>query len=402
MQGNAFADGGFEGSSALGGLVGWNIGSIDFSFATMNITAYTTTQIGGLVGLNWQTGTTTGTGAITNSWAGGSITAGNKSTLLFQAGDVGGVVGEADGGPISNVYSTTNITVTADYYLGPGTVGGLTNNEGNAYFQDVGGLIGTFGYSSYTNVGTTLTNAYYNGTMKVIGAVDGIGGAIGGGFGGGGITNVTTGGTIIGTTGPVTNLKPEEPSQLTPDPVTCNGCSTTMTVYQDGALIAGTPPTSPSNPSGGTTPSNPSGGTTPSNPSDGTTPSNPSDGTTTSSSPPSGGTTAPSSPSDGTTATSPSNPSEGNPSETTAFQLQEPATAQTAQQQGGTVQQPAALGQSAVQQAGSIGSSIVGNVANIDMMRGVDHSRRAPPAGSRSIPRRRLSTRACPSRLSRS
>lgn len=205
VLGNAFADGGYEGSWALGGLVGWNIGTVDHSFANMTIKADTTTDIGGLVGLNYQTGTTTGTANITNSSSGGSITAENKSTLLFQDGNIGGLVGDNQGGALTNVSSTTNITVTAAYHLGPGTSGGLTNNEGNAFFSNVGGLVGNNDQSFYTNNSGTLANASYSGNINVKGYVDSVGGAVGVNGSGAVVTGVTTSGTITATNGPDLN-----------------------------------------------------------------------------------------------------------------------------------------------------------------------------------------------------
>lgn len=244
VQGFAFADGGFEGSWGVGGLVGWNIGTIDNSFANMRIIANTTTDIGGLVGLNYQTGTTVGTANITNSSSAGSITAENKSTLLFEDGSIGGLIGDNQGGAVSNVSSTTNIAVTAAYYLGPGTSGGLTNNEGNAYFNYVGGLIGTNEGSLYTNNSGSLTNGTYNGAITVKGFVDDVGGAVGNNFGGT-ISNIQTGGTIIGISGSPGTGTPGDLGTITSgtigNPGDCIGnCGSTMTVFLNGALLGGT------------------------------------------------------------------------------------------------------------------------------------------------------------------
>src|SRR5262249_9687041 len=111
VPGFAFASGGWTASNDIGGLVGWNIGAIDHSFANVNITANTSTEIGGLVGLNYST--TPDNANVSNSRSDGSITSEWFAMMGAQLGNIGGLVGDNQGGALNNVSSTTTITVTA-------------------------------------------------------------------------------------------------------------------------------------------------------------------------------------------------------------------------------------------------------------------------------------------------
>jgi filamentous hemagglutinin family protein len=141
----------------IGGLVGWNQGSIinSASSGTVNGNSY----IGGLVGINYG-------GAITNSYSTGTV----EGTGNY----VGGLVGE-NYGTITNSYSTG--TVNGDSYVG-GLAGyneGSISNSystgtviGNSY---IGGLVG----ANYEDVSSgVISNSYSTGT------VEGTGGHIGG------------------------------------------------------------------------------------------------------------------------------------------------------------------------------------------------------------------------------
>jgi filamentous hemagglutinin family protein len=123
-SGNVTASG-----SGFGGLMGWCVSScqIDQSYATGNVSniGATAVRAGGLVGNN--------SGRISNSYATGSVSAGAVATHS----DAGGLVGFLDTGwnsTIINSYSSGTVAGTAAY---------------------VGGLIGDA-------VGGTITNSYWN------------------------------------------------------------------------------------------------------------------------------------------------------------------------------------------------------------------------------------------------
>jgi filamentous hemagglutinin family protein len=185
VPGFAFADGGWTSTRNIGGLVGWNLGAIDHSFADVDITANTATEVGGLVGLNYSTAI--GSASITNSSAGGSITSTWYALMAIQVGNIGGVVGDNQGGALSNISSTTNITVTATK---------SDPNIGEANLSNVGGLVGNNEESSYTYIGGSITGGSYNGTITATGDIQALGGAVGTNSGGT-ISGVQAAGSII-------------------------------------------------------------------------------------------------------------------------------------------------------------------------------------------------------------
>jgi hypothetical protein len=124
------------GRNCVGGLVGWNEGTITACYATgsVNGAGVENWYIGGLVGLNFF-------GTLTNCYAAGSVS-GTDST------GVGGLVGDNELGTLTNCYSTGAVS-------GYGGVGGLAgwnsygsliscyatgSVSGNSF--DVGGLVG--------------------------------------------------------------------------------------------------------------------------------------------------------------------------------------------------------------------------------------------------------------------
>ncbi|SMC96269.1 beta strand repeat-containing protein [Sporomusa malonica] len=207
--------GSITGSSTVGGLVGWNAGSIMGSYNTGAVTGSST--VGGLVGYN--NGSITGsysTGAVngTNSVGGlvgenntnGSITSSHSTGAVNGASNVGGLAGMNLGGSITGSYSTGAVT-------GSGTdVGGLAGyNNGsittsystgsvagsiNSSFlpRGVGGLVGT------NDMSGSITNSYSAGA--VTGSISGTkGGGTGGlvGYNKGSITNSYSTGSATGT-----------------------------------------------------------------------------------------------------------------------------------------------------------------------------------------------------------
>ena len=137
--------GSLSGGGNLGGLAGYNFGTISACYTTG--TASGVNDVGGLVGVNDE-------GTITNSYATGNVTGSN-----FK---VGGLVGRNDEGEIRASYAMGNVTGTG------GSVGGLVGENrggeiracyatGNASgSRDVGGLVGL-----NSNTGT-VTNSYFD------------------------------------------------------------------------------------------------------------------------------------------------------------------------------------------------------------------------------------------------
>jgi len=127
------------GDESAGGLIGYNEGAINNSYTTGNVTGGS--LVGGLIGYN--------TGSIDSSYTTGSVTGSNAR--------IGGLVGENWGGGISNSYTTGSVT-------GGSMAGGVVGiNAGTVTYsyatgrvsgeEDVGGLIGlnqsTVGQSFY-------------------------------------------------------------------------------------------------------------------------------------------------------------------------------------------------------------------------------------------------------------
>jgi len=107
IQNIGLVSGSVSGSSFVGGIVGFNKGSVINSYSTLNVSGLS--DIGGVVGLN--------NGYITNSYSTGNIEG-------FAGGtDIGGVAGR-NGGNITNSYSTGNISGLAITTRSTGGVAG--------------------------------------------------------------------------------------------------------------------------------------------------------------------------------------------------------------------------------------------------------------------------------------
>ncbi len=147
------------GQGLVGGLVGSNSGTVTNSYADGGVVA-TGGTIGGLVGQN--------TGTVSNSYADGGV-------VGTDTGGVGGLVGVNFGGTIVNSHATGNVTVTE-------------NTAGNVY-GSIGGLAGT-------NTGS-ISNSYAMVNVLVLGSqpVSNIGGLVG--DNGGSITNSTASGGFV-------------------------------------------------------------------------------------------------------------------------------------------------------------------------------------------------------------
>ena len=110
---NSYASGNVGGENNVGGLVGYNYGSIINSYATGNVTG--DNEVGGLVGYNEDS-------TVSNSYATGNVIGINK---------VGGLVGVNDG--IINISYATGF-VTGDGYLG-GLVADNTGTISNSFWD---------------------------------------------------------------------------------------------------------------------------------------------------------------------------------------------------------------------------------------------------------------------------
>ena len=151
-------------STALGGLVGRNEGSISGSAATGAVSGGG--QVGGLVGYG------THAGRITESWAGGAVSAIALPDVSLSGTLVGGLVGWNDG-PVGASFATGNVTGTdvaggligrnigmliATHATGNVTVSGSPFcSPGVACAEGVGGLIG---YALERSLASTLTTPF--------------------------------------------------------------------------------------------------------------------------------------------------------------------------------------------------------------------------------------------------
>ncbi len=141
---NSYAGGRVSGGNQdVGGLVGRNDGTISNSYANGSVGG-SYYYVGGLVGYNYY-------GTISNSYATGSVS--GKNT-------VGSLVGVNHNGVISNNYATGSVTGT---YVVGGLVGYNDGTISNSYAtgsvsggnQYMGGLVGT-------NSGTTINHSFYD------------------------------------------------------------------------------------------------------------------------------------------------------------------------------------------------------------------------------------------------
>ena len=151
------------GSDFIGGLVGYNGGSVIQCSASCDVSGYD--MAGGLVGLN--------EGTVENSFAMGSTISGhdyigglvgknNMGTIsnsfarksVFAHDWVGGLVGESIDGLIDNCYSTGHVTENSDFR---GGLIGATNAEDVNDFNDSFWDIDTGGTLNNNLVGTSLT-----------------------------------------------------------------------------------------------------------------------------------------------------------------------------------------------------------------------------------------------------
>ncbi|GLQ97757.1 GLUG motif-containing protein [Dyella mobilis] len=161
------------GGNSVGGLVGWNTGTVSNAYATGAVGG--SVSVGDLVGVNQ--------GTVSDAYATGAVS---------DSIDVGGLVGDNQG-TVSDAYATGAVSGTS--YIG-GLVGDNQGTVSDAYAtgavsgaRNVGGLIGI-------NAGT-VSDAYATGAVSGTQGIIIVGGLVGDNFGGT-ITNsywdTTTGG----------------------------------------------------------------------------------------------------------------------------------------------------------------------------------------------------------------
>jgi filamentous hemagglutinin family protein len=155
------------GANYVGGLVGWNKGTVLNSYSTGTVTGLGVDDSGGLVGLSW--------GAITSSYSTASV-----NGISYA----GGLVGVTYGGSVTSSYSTGSVTVgSAETNVG-GLVGyddgGTTINDAystgavtaGSGSSDVGGLVGL-------NAGDAINNTYSTGLVTGGSGSSDVGGLVG-------------------------------------------------------------------------------------------------------------------------------------------------------------------------------------------------------------------------------
>ncbi|MFW2078173.1 beta strand repeat-containing protein, partial [Acinetobacter sp. ULE_I010] len=163
----------YTNSGGIGGLVGYNGNEIKNSYSAVNVSSTLGTQAnqGGLVGYNvggnisnsFATGNVNSTsnlsdlgglvghngGTISNSYATGNVTSGNTNSSY----GLGGLVGFNSGGAISNSYASGVVTSTSNNTLTTGGLAGTSGSVVNSFWNQE-----TTGQSTSAG-GTGLTTA---------------------------------------------------------------------------------------------------------------------------------------------------------------------------------------------------------------------------------------------------
>jgi hypothetical protein len=151
-------DSNVTGRSNVGGLVGWNYGTVSFSYATGNVTG-TGDCIGGLVGANYQ-------GTLNGSHASGNV---NGTGI-----GVGGLAGYNSQGMVNNSYSTANVTGKNDIaggLVGENDHGTVINSFATGNVNGTVNTGGLLGYNFYGPVNSSFSTGNVTGTKYVGGLV---------------------------------------------------------------------------------------------------------------------------------------------------------------------------------------------------------------------------------------
>ncbi len=151
---NCYSTGDVEGRSAVGGLVGKNLGSVSDCYSTSDVSG--NDVVGGLVGEDW--------GSISNCYSTGSVTVSGESRY------VGGLVGQSHGS-VSDCYSTSD--VSGNHFVG-GMVGDNSGSISNCYSTgDVEGQGAVGGLVGWNN--DTITYSFWDTDTQTHGVTESIG-----------------------------------------------------------------------------------------------------------------------------------------------------------------------------------------------------------------------------------
>jgi hypothetical protein len=187
---NTGVSGSITGDYYVGGLVGYNNGTITNSYATATVVS--DNYGGGLVGYN--------KGTISSSYANGSVTGSTYSYYL------GGLVGRNNAATISDSHADVVVTAGTDSQglgglVGYNDVGTISNSyatgnvTGGSRSSNLGGLVGdSFGI-------TSITNSYANGRVTGTGEAHSVGGLVGSNDDGAISNSYATGNVSAGTYG---------------------------------------------------------------------------------------------------------------------------------------------------------------------------------------------------------
>ena len=163
---SSYSNGTIRGDEYVGGLVGWNVGTIASSYGTGAVSS-SFGYVGGLVGKN--------DGAITWSYSAGSVSSNDwyvgglvgrnsgSTTSCFSSGTVnggyyyvGGLVG-SNSGPITSCYCSG--TISGGYYVG-GLVGSNSGSVASSYssgiIEDIGYYVGGLVGSNHGSVASSF------------------------------------------------------------------------------------------------------------------------------------------------------------------------------------------------------------------------------------------------------
>ena len=172
----------FNGDLYVGGVVGYNEGTVESCYNTGTVSG--DSYVGGVVGYNrgtvescYNTGTVSGTGYV------GGVVGTNRGTVencyntgtVSGASQVGGVVGSNDAGTVQNCYNTGRVNGSR-YYTGGviglnmgGTAENCYNTGSVSGIESVGGVVG-YNYNRGTtkncyNVGSVSGESYVGGVV---------------------------------------------------------------------------------------------------------------------------------------------------------------------------------------------------------------------------------------------
>lgn len=150
---NVYVTGAISGVQPVGGVVGFNLGSLDNAHADVSVSALAGgTSVGGLAGFNGLDAT------ITNATVKGSVTAAGLSLDdggLQSSSNIGGLVG-LNGGTIDNAHTFVTLKTTNSLI-----VGGLVGENLNVFGDSSHGVISNSSASGSMDV--TWTNTQVNG-----------------------------------------------------------------------------------------------------------------------------------------------------------------------------------------------------------------------------------------------